>query len=80
MLKNSWLQMISMLQGMQEDDSLQRGSITIIAKKVQCGMQHSIPTMGMGSMHMCHRHNYLTRTQFPGGNSGRLPIYPTEFV
>ena len=34
-------------------------------QKVQCGMQHIILTMGMGDMHMCHRHNYLTGTQFP---------------
>ena len=33
MLKNSQLQMISMLQGMEEDASLQQGSITIITKR-----------------------------------------------
>ena len=33
MLKNSQLQMISILQGMQDNDGLQRGSITIVAKR-----------------------------------------------
>ena len=33
MLKNSLLQMISMLQGMEDDDSLWRGLINIIAKR-----------------------------------------------
>ena len=33
MLKNLWLQMTSMLQGMQDDDGLQRGSMTIVPKR-----------------------------------------------
>ena len=36
--------------------------------------------MGMGSRHVCHRHNYLTGTQFLGENSGRLLNYLMEFV
>ena len=34
-------------------------------QKVQCGMQHSKLTMEAGGMDVCHRHNYLTRDQFP---------------
>ena len=33
MSKNSWLQMIPMLQGMEDDNSLERGLITMIAKR-----------------------------------------------
>ena len=36
--------------------------------------------MEEGGAHACHGPNYLTRFQFPGENSGRPPIYPTEFV
>ena len=39
MLKYLWLQMISMLQSMQSDDGLWRGSITIITKRLN--MAHS---------------------------------------
>ena len=53
MLKYPWLQMILMLQSMQCDDGLWRGSITIIAKRFD--MACSISTMGVGDVHMCHR-------------------------
>ena len=49
-------------------------------QKVQQDMQQRILTMGTGSTHMCHRHNYLTRTQFPEKHLRRLPIYLMEFA
>ena len=47
------LQMISMLESMQGDGCLQRG-YHHCHQKIQCGMQHSISTMGVGGMHTCH--------------------------
>ena len=49
-------------------------------QKVQHGMQHSLQTMGMHNAQACHRCNSFSQTQFPEKNSGRLPIYLTEFV
>ena len=61
-VKNLQLQMISILQGMQEDDDLWRGLITIIAKRFN--MAYSILTMGTGSMHTCHRQYYFSQNWF----------------
>ena len=38
LLKNMWMQIVAMLQGMENDSSLQRGSVTTIAKRF--GMAH----------------------------------------
>ena len=52
------MQIVSMLQGMENDGSLPRGSVTAIAKRL-------INSPDFNSQRK---------------NSGRPPIYPTEFV
>ena len=77
--KNMWMQIVAMLQGMENDGSLQRGSVTTIAKRF--------------SMACCTVHRLwkkVARTCTTGiinspefnsqKNSGRPPIYPMEFV
>ena len=44
LLKNMWMQIVAMLQGMENDGSLRRGSVTAIAKRfgVACCTVHCL--------------------------------------
>ena len=79
MSKNSWLQMISMLQDMEDDNILQRGLITIVAQRFD--MTYSTVYQLWEQAACMHATGMISHgNSIPGNNSGRLPIYPMEFV
>ena len=78
--KSLRMQIVSMLQGMENDGSLPRGSITAIAKRfdvARCTVhriwKRAARTRAMG---LINSPDFNSRKK----NSGRPPIYPTEFV
>ena len=78
-LKYSWLQMISMLQSMQCNNSLWRGLITIIAKRFD--MAHStVYRLWEEAVHTHATGDIISPEINSWKNCGRHIIYPTEFV
>ena len=77
--KNMQMQIVAMLQGMENDGSLRRRSVTAIAKIF--GMAHcTVHCLWKRVVHM-HATGIINSPEFNSQkNSGRPPIYPTEFV
>ena len=78
--KSLRMQIVSMLQGMENDGSLPRGSVTAIAKRfgvARCTVhrlwKRAARTCATG---LINSPDFNSRKK----NSGRPPIYPTEFV
>ena len=75
--RNFRMQIVAMLQGMENDSSLRRGSITAITKRFS--MAHcTVHCLWKRVAHM-HAMGVINSLDF-NSNSGRPPIYPTEFV
>ena len=79
MSKYLHLQMISMLQGMQGNNSLQRGSITIITKRFNMAYS-TVYQLWEWVAHMCATGDIISPKINSQKKSGRLPIYPKEFI
>ena len=54
LMRNAWLEVISMLVALKTEDSLKQG---FDCQKTQHGMQHNLQTIGTCGVHACHRHN-----------------------
>ena len=79
MLKYLWLQMILMLQSMQCDDGLWRGSITIITKRLN--MAHSTVYRLWELAVQTHATGDIISPEINSWkNCGRHTIYLTEFI
>ena len=80
LMRNLRVQIVSMLQGLDNDGSLQRGSITTIAKRfsvARCTV-HCL----WKRVACMHTTGVINSPEFNSQKeiSGRPPIYPTEFV
>ena len=78
--RNLWVQIVSMLQGLEKDGSLRRGSITAIAKRFGVA-RCTVHRLWKRAARM-RATGLINSPEFnsQGKNSRRPPIYPTEFV
>ena len=80
MLKNQRIQMVSMIQTLQTEDSMRRGAFTIVAEcfsvaclTVHCLWNRVVHTCASGHIISMEFHSHKK-------NCGRRPMYPLEFV
>ena len=79
MMNNLWLQMISRLQGMQDDNSLWRGSITIVTKRFD--VAHSTVYQLWEHVACMHAMGNIISPEINSQKKSRHPpIYPKEFI
>ena len=79
MSKNQRIQMVSMLQMLQTDDSMRRGAFTIVA---ECfGVAHSTVHCLWNRVTCMRASGHIISPEFHSQkNCGRWPMYPSEFV
>ena len=80
MSKSQWIQIVSMLQTLQMENGMRRGAFTIVAKCF--GMARSMVHCLLNRVVHTHAHGHIISPEFHSHqkNSGRPPIYPSEFV
>ena len=80
MSKNRWIQMVSMLQMLEMDDSMWRGAFTIIAKSFD--MARSIVHCLWNRVVRMHATGHIISPEFHShkNNCRRRPIYPSEVI
>ena len=80
MSKNQRIQMVSMLQMLQMEDSMRRGAFAIVAKCF--GMAHSTVHCLWNRVACMHASGHIISPEFHSHkkNCGRQPMYPLDFV
>ena len=80
MSKSQWIQMVTMLQTLQTDDGMRRGAFTMVAKCF--GVARSTVHCLWNRVVCMRAHGHIISLEFQSHkkNSGRPPIYPSEFV
>ena len=80
MSKNQRIQMVSMLQTLQTENSMRRGAFTIVAKCF--GVAHSTVHCLWNRVVCMHTSGHIISLEFHSHKKycGRWPMYPSEFI